>query len=171
MAALQTTTSPIGNRGIKEKRDHQPAQAMLPHARVTAISGAIAALSLRLGAVWSAHGRHPVSARLPRCTQAVKAFERVVERAGLGRSSVYALRHYAITLWLRAGVRLSGGTVPRRNAPSRKRRSGAWMRVAVETTPKRPPDRERCSAALRTRSNRTVGRSHADFGGVIVAIC
>ncbi|MDI1476440.1 site-specific integrase [Polyangium sp. y55x31] len=33
-----------------------------------------------------------------------QAFERVRDRAGLGGWSIYALRHYAITSWLRAGV-------------------------------------------------------------------
>ncbi|MDC0748675.1 hypothetical protein [Polyangium mundeleinium] len=34
-----------------------------------------------------------------------QAFERVRDRAGLGGWSIYALRHYAITSWLRAGKR------------------------------------------------------------------
>ena len=34
----------------------------------------------------------------------VQAFERVRDRVGLEGWSVYCLRHYAITSWLRAGV-------------------------------------------------------------------
>lgn len=34
----------------------------------------------------------------------VQAFERVIQRAGLRGWSIYCLRHYAITSWLRAGI-------------------------------------------------------------------
>jgi hypothetical protein len=50
-------TSPIDNRGVKEYAIICESKGWLPHARVTAISGAIAALSLRLGAVWCAQMR------------------------------------------------------------------------------------------------------------------
>ena len=46
---------------------------------------------IRAGKPWGQHG-------------IAQAFNRVMESAGLSGWSVYALRHYAITLWLRAGI-------------------------------------------------------------------
>jgi integrase len=64
---------------------------------------------IRAGKPWGQHG-------------ITQAFNRVIEGAGLSGWTVYALRHYAITLWLRAGIpvhvvqRMAGHTNLRRRS-------------------------------------------------------
>jgi integrase len=85
-----------------------------------------------------------------------RAFERVRDRAGFAGWSVYALRHYAITMWLRRGIPVH---VVQKMAGHR-RLSTSYVRL-LGTTSRTPPGVSRKSP----RGNQGVTDSWGEAGG------